>query len=58
MAKTTVSITRTPRAPAYEQIRAAVEKAVELVGGVGEFIKPGQKALVNPSWVSVIPRPA
>ena len=56
MAKSMVSIARTPRAPAYEQTRAAVEKAVELVGGIREFIKPGQKVLVNPSWVSVMPR--
>jgi len=56
MAKSTVSIIKTERAPGYEQIHAAVEKAVDLVGGIREFIKPGQKVLVNPSWVSVIPK--
>jgi uncharacterized protein (DUF362 family) len=56
MRKSRVSIIRTPKAPAYEQIRAAVEKAIDLVGGIREFIKPGQKVLVNPSWVSVIPK--
>jgi len=57
MGKSRVSIIRTPKAPAYEQIRAAVEEAIDLVGGIREFIKPGQKVLVNPSWVSAIPRP-
>lgn len=33
MAKSIVSIIQTPKAPAYEQIYAAVEKAVDLVGG-------------------------
>ncbi len=56
MAKSMVSIIRTPKQPAYEQIYAAVEKAVDLVGGIRGFVKPGQKVLVNPSWVSVMPR--
>lgn len=56
MGKSRVSIIRTPKAPAYEQIRAAVKKAIDLVGGIRQFIKPGQKVLVNPSWVSVMPR--
>jgi uncharacterized protein (DUF362 family) len=56
MAKSIVSIIQTPKAPAYEQIYAAVEKAVDLVGGIRGFIKPGQKVLINPSWVSVLPK--
>lgn len=56
MAKSVVSIIQTPKAPGYEQIYAAVAKAVDLVGGIRAFIEPGQKILVNPSWVSVIPR--
>jgi uncharacterized protein (DUF362 family) len=56
MAKSRVSIVRTPKAPGYDRIRAAVETAVDLIGGIREFVKPGQKVLVNPSWVSVMPR--
>jgi uncharacterized protein (DUF362 family) len=56
MPKTKVSITRTPPAPEYEQILAAVEKAVDLLGGIREFVRSGQTVLVNPSWVSVFPK--
>jgi len=56
VAKSMVSIIQTPKAPPYEQIYAAVEKAVNLVGGIREFVRPGQKVLLNPSWVSVRPR--
>ena len=56
MPKTKVSITRTAPAPEYEQIFAAVEKAVDLLGGIREFVRPGQTVLVNPSWVSVFPK--
>ena len=52
MARSEVSIVRTSRDPYYEQIRAAVEKAVDLLGGIGQIVKPGQKVLLNPSWVN------
>jgi len=52
MARSKVSITRTPQNPDYEQIQAAVEKAVNLLGGIGQIVKPGQKVLLNPSWVN------
>ena len=54
--KTKVSIARTNQSPGYEQIFAAVENAVDLIGGIGEFVKPGQQVLINPSWVSVVPK--
>jgi len=54
MVKTTVSIVKTPEDPTYEHIFAAVEKAVDLVGGIREYVKPGQTALVNPSWVTAV----
>jgi len=54
MSKSKVSIIRTPQDPTYEHIFAAVEKAVDLVGGIREYIKPGQTALVNPSWVTAV----
>ncbi len=56
MPKSQVAITRTSPSPEYEQIFTAVEKAVDLLGGIREFIKPGQRVLVNPSWVSVVPK--
>ena len=54
--KSKVSIARTEQSPEYEQIFNAVEKAVDLIGGIREFVRPGQKVLVNPSWVSVVPK--
>jgi len=51
-----VSIARTEQSPEYEQILNAVEKAVDLIGGIREFVRPGQQVLVNPSWVSVVPK--
>jgi uncharacterized protein (DUF362 family) len=54
--KSKVSIARTEQSPEYEQILSAVEKAVDLIGGIREFVRPGQKVLVNPSWVSVVPK--
>jgi uncharacterized protein (DUF362 family) len=54
MAKSKVSIVRTSRHPDYEQILASVEKALELLGGIRQIIKPGQKVLINPSWVNTL----
>jgi len=54
--KSKVSIARTEQSPEYEQILNAVEKAVDLIGGIREFVRPGHKVLVNPSWVSVVPK--
>jgi len=54
MARSRVSIVRTSRDPNYEQILASVEKAVDLLGGIRQIIKPGQKVLINPSWVNTL----
>jgi len=54
MARSRVSIVRTSRDPNYEQILASVEKAVDLLGGMRQIIKPGQKVLINPSWVNTL----
>ena len=43
MTKSKVSIVKTPKDPNYEQILAAVQKAVDLVGGIRDIVKPGQK---------------
>ena len=54
MAKSKVSIVKTPQDPNYEQIRTTVEKAVDLLGGMRHIVKPGQKVLINPSWVNTL----
>ena len=46
MAKSKVSIVKTLQAPNYEQIFAAVQKALDLLGGIRDIIKPGQKVQV------------
>jgi uncharacterized protein (DUF362 family)/Pyruvate/2-oxoacid:ferredoxin oxidoreductase delta subunit len=34
------------------EVEAAVVKAVELIGGIGAFVKPGQKVLLKPNLLS------
>ena len=50
-----VSIAQTPSEPDYDQVRTAVQEAIQLLGGIRAFVKPGHKVLINPSWVSVVP---
>ena len=52
MSKTRVSIVRTGPKPEYQKIRAAVEEALDLIGGIQDIIKPGDLVLINPSWVA------
>jgi uncharacterized protein (DUF362 family) len=54
MNQSTVSIARTAKTPDYDEIHGAVEKSVDLLGGIGEFVKPGQTVLINPSWVTAV----
>ena len=54
MKKSRVAIVKTSQDPNYEQIRSAVEKAIDLVGGIKQIVKPGQKVLINPSWVAAV----
>jgi len=54
MVKSQVAIVKTRQDPDYDQIRCAVENAVNLLGGIRDIVKPGQKALVNPSWVTTV----
>jgi len=44
-----VSIVKTPRNPKDEEVRSAVRKAIDLLGGIEKFVKPGSKALVKPN---------
>ncbi len=52
MSKAKVSIVKTGPKPEYQKIRAAVEDALDLIGGVQDIIKPGALVLINPSWVA------
>ena len=52
MSKTKVSIVKTGPKPEYPKIRAAVQEALDLIGGVQDIIKPGDLVLINPSWVA------
>ena len=52
--KSQVSITKTKSNPGYEEIRAAVGQAINLLGGMRDIVRPGQKVLVNPSWVAAV----
>lgn len=49
MDKSVVSIVRTEQSPSYDEIREAVNKAVSLIGGIGDVVKPGQLVLINPN---------
>ncbi|MBU1207489.1 MAG: DUF362 domain-containing protein [Proteobacteria bacterium] len=52
MGKSKVSIVKTDPQPDFPAIRQAVEKAINLIGGIEDLIKPGKKVLLNPSWVA------
>ncbi len=52
MSKSTVAIVKTGPAPGYPQVRAAVEQALGLIGGIGDIVRPGNLVLINPSWVA------
>ena len=52
MVKSKVSIVKTPPQPDFQGIRKAVHEAISLIGGIDDLVKPGMKALLNPSWVA------
>lgn len=52
MGKARVSIVRTNAKPDYPEIYSAVQRALELIGGIEPLIKPGNLVLINPSWVA------
>jgi uncharacterized protein (DUF362 family) len=47
-----VSLVRTGEKPGYPQIFAAVRKALNLIGGIQDVVRPGDLVLINPSWVA------
>ncbi len=52
MGKAKVSIVRTNPKPEYPEILESVRKALDLIGGIDDIIKPGNLVLINPSWVA------
>ncbi|MFQ6090329.1 MAG: DUF362 domain-containing protein, partial [Candidatus Bipolaricaulia bacterium] len=52
MRKAKVSIVKTNPKPQFLEIREAVEKALALIGGIRDVVRPGHLVLVNPSWVA------
>jgi uncharacterized protein (DUF362 family) len=49
----TVSLVRTPHAPSFGQVEAAVREAVALAGGLQEIVHPGQRVLLKPNLVGL-----
>jgi uncharacterized protein (DUF362 family) len=47
-----VSIVKTHPNPEYPEIQEAVGKALSMIGGIEDIIRPGHLVLVNPSWVA------
>jgi len=52
MGKSQVSIVKTDRRPDLQAVRKAVQMALDLIGGIEDVIRPGQRVLLNPSWVA------
>ncbi len=51
MAKSRVAIIRTPEKPVEEEIREKVREAIEAIGGMKRFVKPGNLVIVKPNLV-------
>jgi len=52
MGKAKVSIVKTSPKPEYPEILEAVKKALNLIGGIQDIVRPGHLVLLNPSWVA------
>ena len=50
MGKSIVSIVKTKQNPGYDEIRQGVDKALNLIGGIRDVVKPGQMVLIKPNW--------
>jgi len=48
MGKSVVSIVKTKQNPGYDEIREGVDKALDLIGGIRDVVKPGQLVLIKP----------
>lgn len=52
MSKAKVSIVKTKKDPGYPEILDSIRKALDLIGGIEDVVKPGHLVLINPSWVA------
>jgi uncharacterized protein (DUF362 family) len=52
MSKIKVSIVKTNRKPGFPEIRECVQKALNLIDGIHDIVKPRHVVLINPSWVA------
>lgn len=52
MPRSAVSIVRTPKSPSREEIKDAITKAIDLIGGLEDIISRKDLVLINPSWVA------
>ena len=52
MSKIKVSIVKTNPKPGFPEIRDGVQKALNLIDGIHDIVKPGHMVLINPSWVA------
>ncbi len=50
--KIKVSIVKTNPKPGFPEIRDGVQKALNLIDGIHDIVKPGHMVLINPSWVA------
>jgi uncharacterized protein (DUF362 family) len=55
--KATVSIVRTDLPAAASDIERITSEAVELVGGIGRYVKPGQSVVIKPNLFAPYPPP-
>jgi len=40
---------------AYDHVKAAVQRGIDLLGGAGSFVKPNEKILLKPNWLLAAP---
>lgn len=52
MMKAKVSIVKTGKDPEYEEIRDAVENALDRIGGIEDLVQPGYLVLIKPNLVA------
>ena len=52
MGKAKVALVKTTPQPVYSEVLRAVRKSIDLIGGMGKIVGPGQLVLINPSWVA------
>jgi uncharacterized protein (DUF362 family) len=52
MSKTKVALVKTNARTGYPEIGDAVDKALALIDGIRDIIRPGQLVHINPSWVA------